>query len=951
MPGNANNAVAKLHELRRSFHGPSVELRPVIFWLWNGRLTRERLAAQLDDIAAHGFGGVVIHPMGEEFRLVDFIAGISPPYLSDEFFEMVRFAVERAAAVGLKVWLYDEGGWPSGTAQGKVVAGRPELCAKVVRPRRGRPEDVGAEGVVAVLAASEGGLRVLESAEEVRQGERLVTFEVRAVEGTYPDLMDPEAVRRFIELTHERYAEAVGEFFGTVIPGIFTDEPALRGTIGGAEAPWSPALRQRLEASGEQWQLWLPALFDGDVLGFDPFEVLGRAEAIAARCRYAEAVSAQFREAYWEQLNRWCEEHGLLHTGHVGGEDNLHDHVAGGFWHWFRTAGTLHVPGVDVIWRQLYPGRANFSFPQLASSAVHIRGRSEAGGDLNGPACVSESFAVYGFGTTFAELAWVAGFQMVRGVDGIWPMYYAYDVADGKCYGTVAHWGPGNPMWRRWEAFADYLARLAIAVRAGNHAADVAVYYPIEAEWAYHGWPEAKKAWESWRDICELLHANQVAFDIIDADAICAAKLDDGALDVGGQWYSTVVVPDCAVLPTAVLQRLWEFHKAGGRVVFLGQVPADSAEGTTAEHRELVRKFEARAFTLDERAEREQWGTAGGAATAAATPSVFDGMTSAFMGPVPTDVFAPAAMKRDAIVVAPEDERARAARLLALVVGRYGAVAVEQEQAVELRSLAAWLGEDVWLQVVFNEGTGPLSARLAAVGERPFAVERWDPATGAQQVVAVCEDVTAPTEFTLELAAGEAAVLILRPREPGDRVAPVGRKRRLVLYEADAADEAIVVEECVIDHGTLRTSTERRPLPAPDLRGWDEFAETEYLAGTVAYVFRIPLAADYVNEELWLEIEDARHAVEVYVNGQRAGARLWPPYAVEVSGMMREGENEVVVEVTNTLAPQVVRPENIAEAKDKGWDNVYYRRAFEWVEEGLGGGLVGALRLVCHSRK
>ncbi|MBC7288490.1 MAG: hypothetical protein H5T86_10705, partial [Armatimonadetes bacterium] len=83
-------SVEKIAHLRQVFCDPPRAFRPVLFWLWNGRLTAERLEAQLNDIAAHGFGGVVIHPMGENYRLGDFLEGITPPYLSDEYIDLVR---------------------------------------------------------------------------------------------------------------------------------------------------------------------------------------------------------------------------------------------------------------------------------------------------------------------------------------------------------------------------------------------------------------------------------------------------------------------------------------------------------------------------------------------------------------------------------------------------------------------------------------------------------------------------------------------------------------------------------------------------------------------------------------------------------------------------------------------------------------------------------------------
>jgi hypothetical protein len=42
--------------------------------------------------------------------------------------------------------------------------------------------------------------------------------------------------------------------------------------------------------------------------------------------------------------------------------------------------------------------------------------------------------------------------------------------------------------------------------------------------------------------------------------------------------------------------------------------------------------------------------------------------------------------------------------------------------------------------------------------------------------------------------------------------------------------------------------------------------------------------------------------LEVEVNGQAAGVRLWDPYTVEVTGLLRPGGNELVLRVANTPA-------------------------------------------------
>src|SRR5690606_29715510 len=51
-------------------------------------------------------------------------------YLSDRFMQLVSFAVSEAASLGMKVVLYDEGMYPSGSAHGLVVKSNPEYASK-----------------------------------------------------------------------------------------------------------------------------------------------------------------------------------------------------------------------------------------------------------------------------------------------------------------------------------------------------------------------------------------------------------------------------------------------------------------------------------------------------------------------------------------------------------------------------------------------------------------------------------------------------------------------------------------------------------------------------------------------------------------------------------------------------------------------------------------------------
>lgn len=54
-----------------------------------------------------------------------------------------------------------------------------------------------------------------------------------------------------------------------------------------------------------------------------------------------------------------------------------------------------------------------------------------------------------------------------------------------------------------------------------------------------------------------------------------------------------------------------------------------------------------------------------------------------------------------------------------------------------------------------------------------------------------------------------------------------------------------------------------------------------------------------------LKLDRVYETAEVWVNGQYAGMRMSAPYTFDVSGLLRDGTNELTIEVTNTLAKQV----------------------------------------------
>ena len=82
------------------------------FWSWNDKLEQKKLIKQIERMRDCGFGGFFMHAR----------SGLKTEYLSKEWFDCVRTCIKKAKELKIKPWLYDENGWPSGAAGGRLLS-------------------------------------------------------------------------------------------------------------------------------------------------------------------------------------------------------------------------------------------------------------------------------------------------------------------------------------------------------------------------------------------------------------------------------------------------------------------------------------------------------------------------------------------------------------------------------------------------------------------------------------------------------------------------------------------------------------------------------------------------------------------------------------------------------------------------------------------------------------
>lgn len=534
------------HESRFSmaaFQNADTPFQPAYAWIWNDQIESAELRRRLDGLRRAGIRTVYVLPEPKNFRPERIRTFLEPDYLTDEFMRLVREAAEYALSIGMNVWMYDEGGWPSGGACGRTVEKHPRMIRKALCARE---ETLPAETAyvlkandVAAFTAENGALRRVKPGERFPEKRTLTVYGVRLGEGWTTDSLQDGIGEAFVRETHERYAKFLGDLFPRV-PFMFTDEP------GTGSFPWPDGFAEKfLSRFGYDLRDHLPALFSlsEDASGMDA----------RAREDYRALQGKLFRANYMRPIHDWCRRNGVRFTGHLDIDHMTDGCMAHGYGTVLQQLREFDVPGVDVIWRQIdipkdgkpacYEG--NGFFERFASSAA-----AQTGGTL----AVTESFGVYGASLTGKLARFVILHQLARGVNVFNFMCLSYTPKNALALVERPEYVEEMPGFFHLRGLNDFTARASWLMQLGAPAARAALYFPARDIWA--GGTRAKNAIDGFERLGQALERAQVDFDILDEEGLCMAVRDGNALTLGLARYETVLVPRGATLSDALREKL-----------------------------------------------------------------------------------------------------------------------------------------------------------------------------------------------------------------------------------------------------------------------------------------------------------------------------------------------------------------------------------------------------------
>lgn len=535
---------------RELFENPTAEYRATPFWAWNCDLRQELLDEEIDYMKDMGFGGFHMHCR----------VGMSTPYLSDGFMQLINGSIKKGEENEMLAWLYDEDKWPSGFAGGYVTK-NPEFRQKTLIFSKKRADgtllarysvELDKDGCLKNYSRDDSGewYAVLQTAKDSNWHNKQA----------YVDTMSKAAIDEFIRVTHERYKECCGEKFGGTVPAIFTDEPQVShkkcfGKASGdrdAELPFTTDFPDTFKAAyGEDLLDKLPELFwelpDGKVS--------------LTRYHYHDHVAERFASAFADNIGSWCEKNGIYLTGHMMEEPTLRSQNAavGDCMRSYRGFG---LPGMDLLCDSI-----ELTTAKQVQSAVRQYGREGA---------LSELYGVTGWDFDFRRHVMQGNWQAALGVTVRVPHLYWVSMKGEAKRDYPASIGHQSPWYKEYKYVEDHFARLNTCLTRGTPVVRVGVIHPIESYWLAYGPDEqtAAKRDELNSRFCVL--PEWLLYGLIDYDYINEANLPQqrNGINVGKMKYDTVIVPACDTLRSSTLAYLKDLAAAGGKVIFAGGVPA-----------------------------------------------------------------------------------------------------------------------------------------------------------------------------------------------------------------------------------------------------------------------------------------------------------------------------------------------------------------------------------------
>jgi len=897
--------------LQDSFRNPPEDSKIMVRWWWFGpAVTTQELDREMRAMKDAGIGGFEVQPV-YPLTLDDPGKGlVNLRYLSPEFLAAVSSTAHTARELGLRMDMTMGSGWPYG---GPHIT--PELAAEGLRCLR--------------IPVKEGEQTI--PGPQLQEGQRFLAAFVAPGDGNHYDAssvhqVDPQEDGSF-RLPPSAAGPRVLLFFEAGLTGQQVKRAAV-GAEGNVLDHYSRAAMQKhLEAVGAP----LAAAGGGNIRAMfcDSLEVYKSdwtsgflkefqrrrgydltpylpafvadigPQTAALRHDWGQTLSELFDQNFLEPYQAWCHQHHVLARVQAYGEPPAQLSS-------YRFVDLPEGEQGDEAghWNHFTPSR-------WASSAGHLYGA---------PVISAEAWTwidMLPFRATPLQFKAFADAYFLEGINQLvahgWPYSPPGVPEPGWHFYAAGALNAHNPWWFAMPDLALYLQRASFMLRQGRPTNDIAVYLPTHDALASLS-PGQVNLWEAtWRRIGmslvpTLLEAGY-SMDFVDDEILAQeGRIEKGKLAIANQEFSIVVLPGVERIPPATLAKLGEFAQSGGILIATRRLPSFSPgflhqESESGEVARQVEDFFKKPsapghFVLEEN----------------------ESFENELARLYPPDVaFSP---------------RSR----------NIGFIHRHTDSS-EIYFIANTSNQRV-----------QATAKFRVMGKNS---EWWDLFTGEATTARVVHGQSDGAAISLDLEPYGSRLLVFTDREtPSRGVGPTGLRR--------SDDLDISRDWDVTFEGT------GKKMVMDYLRSWTEVEGMKFFSGRATYQRKVYIPSSLFRKgtqvdlnlgeptslpvqetpyfQAWLDAP-VREAAEVYVNGRRAGTIWHPPYELDITPFIYQGENELRIVVGNTAVNEMAG----GPLPNRGELSARYGERF--VDQGnklvqsLPSGLTGPIRLMTRSQQ
>ena len=533
-------------------------------------LPGQTYADKINSITDSGFGGFVTN----DSWVRDYLK-------NDRRLERLNEFVHAARDLGVRVWLYDEKGYPSGSAGDLVVEDDGKYQAinlgQVVKAGSGTDKVTVnvPDGFISVHSASIFANGKYTAVNAVSDGK---TISFNGVEGnweayvycvmkydhtenpysdTYPNLLNRDAVKKFIEVTYEKYAGAI-EDFGDIVEAFFDDEPQLAATRNQhndfkcAVIPYDFDIFETFEAKfGYDLVPHLPVMFNSLT-----------EDGMRMRAQFYSHVGDLLSENFVGQIQEWCKAHGTEFSGHLLLEEEIKYHIPV-YGDYIKVSAEMGYPGFDILNPRPDQYMAGISTGgKYASSIAWLQGKERVFIEIcpvHDPDEYATNHLDYAIGT----------------------MTFAYFDGGNQ---LASYYGQSHNNPEVGKPFNEYIGRLGSLLVGAQNKTDIAVYYAIDAVSAYYTTPTSQSVYKPNElakvndalisAITKKLRANGHDYVFLDGESMRGGTVTDNSLKVGAFDFKTIIVPRATLMNYKDVEVLEKLIEKGVNVIFVGAMPS-----------------------------------------------------------------------------------------------------------------------------------------------------------------------------------------------------------------------------------------------------------------------------------------------------------------------------------------------------------------------------------------